>query len=38
MGVNPDGVDTASGVEREGRMDPARVAAFCRAARRARMR
>jgi len=36
--VNPNGVDTASGVEREGRMDPARVAAFCRAARRARKR
>jgi phosphoribosylanthranilate isomerase len=37
-GVNPNGVDTASGVEREGRMDPARVAAFCRAARTARKR
>jgi len=34
--VAPDGVDTASGVERGGKVDPSRVAAFCRAAREAR--
>lgn len=31
--TTPVGVDTASGVEREGRQDPARILAFCQAAR-----
>ena len=34
--VGPAAVDTASGVEVDGVMDPARVAAFCQAARGAR--
>ena len=33
--LHPAGVDAASGVELDGRTDPARVAAFCRAARAA---
>lgn len=33
--LRPAGVDTATGVERDGRTDPGRIAAFCRSARRA---
>jgi phosphoribosylanthranilate isomerase len=33
--LDPDGVDTASGIERDGRVDGSRMLEFCRAAREA---